>query len=87
LGEYSQIKPSGYGIGNDRGPITDEDIVHFRYGGDYGLDVTDNCPDPQQVVTHIRFRVLSTFVTYGTEATSGAVIIGELTFFGKELED
>jgi len=51
------------------------------------LDVTDNCPDPQQVVTHVRFRALSTFTTYGTAATTGQLIIGELTFFGKELDD
>ncbi|MDR3246818.1 MAG: DUF4959 domain-containing protein [Prevotellaceae bacterium] len=87
LGEYSQIKPSGYKIGNDIGPITDEDIAYFRTAGDYGLDVTDNCPDPQQIVTHVRFRALSTFTTYGTEATSGQLIIGELTFFGKEILD
>jgi PKD repeat protein len=87
LGEYSQFKPSGYGIGNEVGPIIDEDIEYFRTAGDYGLDVTDNCPDPQQIVTHVRFRTLSSFRTYGTAATFGEVVIGELTFFGKEIKD
>jgi hypothetical protein len=83
LGKFQQLKPSGYGDGNVVGPITAEDIAYFIGGGNYELQVTDEVPNPYITISYIRFRTTSTFATYGTEATNGEMIIGELTFFGQ----
>ncbi len=83
LGEFEQFKPSGYGEGREIGPITDEDRDYWYYRTEFELVPTEQAPDPYQTVTHLRFKILSTFSTYGTEATMGQVIIGELTFWGQ----
>jgi hypothetical protein len=83
LGQWNQLKPSGYGEGTTVGPITSEDQTYFRGGGDYELVPNDLVPDPYIPITHLRFRITSTFTTYGSEATQGQVIIGELTFWGQ----
>jgi hypothetical protein len=86
LGEFSQFKPSGYGDGNVVGTITDEDRTYFQSGGDYELEITDNAIDPFRTVSFLRFRTTATFTTYGTEARTGQLIIGELTFWGQVKE-
>lgn len=87
LGTFSQDKPSGYGDGAAVGPITAEDIAYFISGGNYELQVTDEIPDPFITISYIRFRTLSTFASYLTEATNGEMIIGELTFYGQLKEE
>jgi hypothetical protein len=83
LGEFSQFKPSGYGDVNVVGTITDEDKTYFQSGGDYELEITDNAVDPFRTVSFLRFRTTATFTTYGTEAITGQLIIGELSFWGQ----
>jgi hypothetical protein len=83
LGIYSQFKPSGYGDGSAVGTITSEDTEYFRNGGDYELVPNEDVPDPYRTVSYIRFKTTSTFSTYGTESTTGQLIIGELTFWGQ----
>jgi hypothetical protein len=83
LGEFEQLKPSGYGEGRDVGPITDEDKDYWYNKTEFELLPTEEIPDPYRTVTHLRFKILSTFSTYGTEAGVGQVIIGELVFWGQ----
>jgi hypothetical protein len=83
LGEFEQFKPSGYGEGREVGPITDEDITYFRTKSEFELVPTEQASDPYMMVTHLRFKVMSTYTTYGTEATNGQVIICELAFWGQ----
>lgn len=83
LGEFEQFKPSGYGEGREVGPVTDEDRDYWYNRTEFELIPTEQAPNPYQTVTHLRFKVLSTFGTYGTEATMSQVIIGELTFWGQ----
>lgn len=87
LGEFEQLKPSGYGEGREVGPITDEDRDYWYNRTEFDLVPTENAPDPYQTVTHLRFKILSTFNTYGTDATTGQIIIGELTFWGQLKDD
>lgn len=83
LGEFEQIKPSGYGEGREVGPVTEEDKDYWYNKTEFELIPTEAAPDPYRTVTHIRVKVLSTFNTYGTESTMGQIIIGELTFWGQ----
>lgn len=83
LGEFEQLKPSGYGEGREVGPITDEDRDYWYNRTEFELVPTEEAPNPYQTVTHLRFKILSTFGTYGTDATMSQVIIGELTFWGQ----
>jgi hypothetical protein len=83
LGEFEQFKPSGYGEGLVVGPVTDEDRNYWYNRTEFELVPSEKTPDPHMTVTHIRVRVMSTFTTYGTEATAGQVIIAELTFWGQ----
>lgn len=83
LGEFEQFKPSGYGEGRDVGPITDEDKDYWYNETEFEVIPTDKAPDPYQPVTHLRFKILSTFGSYGTESSVGQVIIAELTFWGQ----
>jgi hypothetical protein len=83
LGSFEQFKPSGYGEGREVGPITSEDNDYFYNRTEFELMPSEEVPDPYITITHLRFRTLSTFNTYGTEMTSGQVIIGELTFWGQ----
>jgi hypothetical protein len=87
LGEFSQLKPSGYGEGSAVGNITDEDLEHWRSGGDYEFAVTDNVPDPQRTTKYLRFKTTATFSTYGTSMTTGQLIIGEITLWGKMIDE
>ncbi|MDD2250886.1 MAG: DUF4959 domain-containing protein [Proteiniphilum sp.] len=87
LGEFEQLKPSGYGEGREVGPITDEDRDYWYNKTEFELVPTENVPNPYQTVTHLRFKILSTFNTYGTDATMSQVIIGELTFWGQLKDD
>ena len=83
LGEFEQFKPSGYGEGREVGPITDEDRDYWYNRTEFELIPSEQTPDPYQTVTHVRFRMLSNYNTYGTETTMGQIIIGELTFWGQ----
>jgi hypothetical protein len=83
LGRWEVEKPSGYGVGSDVGPITDDDRDWFMSGGNYDVQITDETPNPYMTVTYLRFRTVHTFVTYGTEATSGQITVGEVTFYGQ----
>jgi hypothetical protein len=83
LGEFEQLKPSGYGEGREVGPITDEDRDYWYNRTEFELLPTEQAPDPYMTVTHLRVKILSTYTTYGTEATRGQVIICELTFWGQ----
>lgn len=83
LGKFEQFKPSGYGEGREVGPITDEDNDYWYNKTEFELVPTEEAPDPYQTVTHLRFKILSTFNTYGTDATMSQIIIGELTFWGQ----
>jgi hypothetical protein len=88
LGTYHQAKPSGYGDGAEVGPVTAEDTEYFKWsGGDYELQITDETPNAAMILSHIRFKTLSTFATYGTETKTTSVIIGELTFFGQLIDE
>lgn len=83
LGQFEQFKPSGYGDGREVGPVTDEDKDYWYNRTEFEFIPTIEAPDPYQTVTHLRFKILSTYATYGTESTMGQVIIGELTFWGQ----
>ena len=83
LGEFEQIKPSGYGEGREVGPITTEDKDYWFNRTEFDLTPTDNAPDPYQTVSYLRIKILSTYNTYGTDATAGQVIIGDLVFWGQ----
>jgi hypothetical protein len=83
LGEFEQPKPSGYGEGREVGPITDEDQDYLLNRTEYELIPTEQIADPYMTVTHLRFRILATFATYGTDAVNGQLIIGALTFWGQ----
>ncbi|MFV0266971.1 MAG: DUF4959 domain-containing protein [Draconibacterium sp.] len=83
LGEFEQIKPSGYGEGREVGPVTSEDNDYWYNKTEFELVPNEQAPDPYQTVTHLRFKILSTYSTYGTETSIGQVIIGELTFWGQ----
>jgi hypothetical protein len=83
LGSFEQFKPSGYGEGREVGPITSEDNDYFYNRTEFELMPSEEVPDPYITITHLRFKILSTFNTYGTDMTNGQVIIGELTFWGQ----
>jgi hypothetical protein len=87
LGEFEQFKPSGYGEGREVGPITDEDRDYWSNRTEFELTPTEQAPDPYMTVTHLRFKTLSTYTTYGTDAVSGQVIICELAFWGQLKDD
>jgi hypothetical protein len=84
LGRFEQFKPSGYGEGNDVGTITDEDKDYFFNKTEYEFVPGDDYPDPYQEVKYLRFKVLATFGTYLTDATTGQLLIAELTLFGQK---
>ncbi|MDR2087516.1 MAG: hypothetical protein LBP72_10155 [Dysgonamonadaceae bacterium] len=77
IGEWEQEKPSGYGAGSDVGPITDADRVWFCNGGNYIVDPSNYTP-----MRYLRFKVVDTFASYATDATTGYLVIAELEFFG-----
>jgi hypothetical protein len=83
LGKFEQYKPSGYGEGRDVGPITDEDRDYFYYHSVYEFMPSDLTPNPYMTVTHVRFKILSTFFTYGSEMTGSEVIMCEIAFWGQ----
>jgi len=83
LGVFEQFKPSGYGEGREVGPITDEDNDYWYNRTEFELVPTELAPNPYQTVTHLRFKILSTFGTYGTDATMSQIINAELTFWGQ----
>ncbi|MDR0698406.1 MAG: DUF4959 domain-containing protein [Tannerella sp.] len=83
LGSFTQFKPSGYGEGREVGPITDEDRDYWNNRTAFELTPSEETPDAYMAITHLRVKIVSTFTTYGTEATVGQVIIGELTFWGQ----
>lgn len=87
LGKFEQFKPSGYGEGREVGTITDEDNDYWYNKTEFELVPSVDAPDPHQPVSYLRIKVTSTFATYGTDASTGQVIMGELTFWGQKLED
>lgn len=86
IGEFEQFKPSGYGEGREVGPISAEDRDYWYNKTEFDVVPTVKAPDPYRPATHIRVRVLSTFQTYGTEADKSQVIIGQLVFWGQEVD-
>jgi hypothetical protein len=86
LGAWEQLKPSGYGVGADVGPITDEDVAWFNSGGNYVVEATAEIPNPFIPIKYIRFKVVHTFASY-SGAASGNLCIGELEFYGGILEE
>jgi hypothetical protein len=87
LGEFEQFKPSGYGEGIEVGPVTDEDIDYWKNRTEFELIVSEQTPNAHMTITHLRFKTLSTFTTYGLEATTGQLIIAELSFWGQLKDD
>jgi hypothetical protein len=83
LGEFEQFKPSGYGEGREIGPVTDEDRDYWYNRTEFELVPTEQAPNPYMTITHLRFKVLSTYNTYGTDSTVGQIIICELAFWGQ----
>jgi hypothetical protein len=84
LGEWEAFKPSGYAADGSVGTITAEDKTYATVDGvDCELTVSDKVSDPFRTVTHLRFKTLSTFNTHGTGATTGQVIICEMTLWGQ----
>lgn len=86
IGEFEQLKPSGYGEGREVGPISDEDRDYWHNRTEFDVVPTEMAPAPYQAVTHLRFKILSTYHTYGTESVMGQVIIGQLAFWGQLVE-
>lgn len=86
IGKLEQIKPSGYGEGREVGTITEEDKDYWYNKTEFELVPSEETPDPYQPVSYLRFKVTSTFATYGTDASTGQVIIGEFTFWGQEID-
>jgi hypothetical protein len=80
LGEWEQLKPSGYGQGNDVGAITQEDMEHFWSGGNYVVEATDSNPNPFIQVRYLRVVIKSTFASYA--GISGNLLIAEMEFYG-----
>jgi hypothetical protein len=87
LGEFEQFKPSGYSEGREIGPITDEDRDYWYNRTEFELILSEQIPDPYMTVTHLRFKILSTYTTYGTEAINGQVIISGFEFWGQLKDD
>ncbi|GHT78677.1 hypothetical protein FACS189464_2540 [Bacteroidia bacterium] len=87
LGRWHMVKPSGYGVGADVGPITAEDREYLSNGADFEIEPSDELPEPYIPITHIRFRTFATFYTYLTAQTTAGIMIAELTFFGQLRED
>ena len=87
LGRFEQPKPSGYGEGREVGTITDEDNDYWYNKTEFELAPTEDAPEPHQPVSYIRIKVTSTFATYGTDASIGQIIIGELSFWGQKANE
>jgi hypothetical protein len=83
LGEFEQLKPSGYGEGREVGEITDEDRDYWYNRTEFELSPTDNAPNPYMTVTYLRIKFTSSYTTYGTDATQGQIIVAEFTFWGQ----
>jgi hypothetical protein len=86
LGEWEQLKPSGYGAGADIGTITAEDDSWFNSGGNYTVEATDLIPNPFIPIKYLRFVINHTFASYAG-AASGNLLIAELDFYGGILEE
>jgi hypothetical protein len=82
LGKWEVLKPSGYGVGRDIGPITAEDQDFYRNKLEYELTYTDEISDPYRTVSYIRFKTLSTFATYLTDMTQANIVLGEMALWG-----
>lgn len=85
LGEFEQVKPSGYEEDGSVGSYTAEDRQYFNDGSDFEFDpeIWEHANDP---ITYLRVVFVDNFQTYKSEATSMAVQIGEITPFGKVVE-
>ncbi|MDR3245158.1 MAG: hypothetical protein LBT50_01845, partial [Prevotellaceae bacterium] len=81
LGEWQQLKPSGYGAGADVGTVTAADEAWFRSGGNYTVEATDAIPNPFIPIKYLRFIIVHTFGSYAG-AASGNLTIAELEFYG-----
>jgi len=87
LGEFEAFKPSGYSEDGSVGTITAEDKNYARVEGiDCELVVSDKIPNPYRPVKYIRFKTNSTYATYGSEVTSGQLIIAEISFWGQIID-
>ncbi|MDR3247017.1 MAG: DUF4959 domain-containing protein [Prevotellaceae bacterium] len=87
LGRFEQFKPSGYMEGREIGTVTSEDNDYWYNRTEFELVPNEDAPDPYMVCTHLRVKTLSTFASYGTDATMGQVIIAEITFYGQLKDD
>ncbi|MDR3245159.1 MAG: DUF4959 domain-containing protein [Prevotellaceae bacterium] len=83
LGKWEVFKPSGYGEGREIGTITAEDQESFANNQEYELAITDEISDPYRPVSYIRFKTVSLFITYGTSATQGSMVMAEIALWGK----
>jgi hypothetical protein len=87
LGDFEIFKPSGYGDGANVGTVTDDDRNYIVSGGDYNIEPTDEAPDPYIPIKYLRFKLNNTFDTYATGATQGYVVLAELEFWGRIIEE
>jgi hypothetical protein len=86
LGRWEVFKPSGYGIGRNVGPITDEDREYFHYHQEYEILPTAANPDPYLPSRYVRLREIESFASYMTALRTGYTIIGEITIRGQILD-
>lgn len=85
LGRFEQFKPSGYAEDGSVGETTPEDREYFNSGNDFEFD-SDEYEHANDFITYLRCVFVDTFATYGTEATSMAVQIGEITPYGNVID-
>jgi len=84
LGKFEAFKPSGYKEDGSVGTITADDKNYAtNQGVDCELTVTDNVSEPFKTVKYLRFKTTSTYASYGTDATTGQIVVAELTFWGQ----
>lgn len=86
LGTFTQFKPSGYDEDGFVGNYTTEDREYFNAGNDFEFDA-DLCPHANDPVRYLRVVFVDNFQTYKSEAASMAVQIGEITPYGREINE
>lgn len=86
LGEFEQIKPSGYEEDGTVGTITAEDRAYFNAGNDFEFD-PDKYPHANDAITHLRVVFVDNFSTYGTEAETMSIQFGEVTPYGIQITE
>ena len=86
LGDFTQVKPSGFAPDGSMGTITEEDAEHFQNNNDYQFDASDEILDPQRPCRYFRLVTLhstSTFFgEYEEEPNDVYYIFGEILMWG-----